>query len=157
MKYSEFAPTGFDQAGLGLEERQDWLVAPATRTRDSGVLDESNFEAALGILGGKSETVEVHRFGHWGPGWFEIILVHPDRQDDVDELEGALESYPLLDEMDHSQRQFDEIQEAWADMSLQDRIDFAVANGYSCFAARTSNPFDVNNDCGDAVYSLIEN
>jgi len=156
MKYSEFRPTSFDNYGLGLEDQQDWLVVPVSRTRDSGSLDESNFEAALSMLNGESDTCEVHRFGHWGPGWFEIILVHPDREEEVDEIEGLLETYPILDDEDYSQRQYDEISEAWANMSLQERIDFAVENGYSCFAARTDNPFDVNNDSGDAVYRLAE-
>jgi hypothetical protein len=155
MKYSEFQPTGFDPCGLGLDNRQDWLVVPVSYTRDSGPLDESNFVTALDMLGGESATCEVHRFGHWGPGWFEIILVHPDREDAVAEIESRLEDYPLLDEEDYSQKQYDEIMEAWDNMSLQERIDFAVENGHSCFAARTDNPFDVNNDRGDAVYQLI--
>lgn len=80
--YAEFRPTAFDRRGAFLDDdRRAWYVLPVTRTRDSGTFDQSNFETALRILGGESETCEVHRFGHWGPGWFEIILVHPERTD----------------------------------------------------------------------------
>jgi hypothetical protein len=75
--YSQYRPTGFDSRGLGLPDRQDWLVLPVIQTRDSGPLEQSNFASALKAVGGESETVEVHRFGHWGPGWFEIIIVAP--------------------------------------------------------------------------------
>lgn len=156
IKYKEFSPTSLDPAGLALPDRQNWLVLPVGRNRDSDTLSESNFEAALNQMGGESETLEVHRFGHWARGWFEIIIMHPSRCTEAVEIEAALEDYPVLDEFDHAERQYDAIQEAWADMSLSDKIDFTVENGHSPFAARTSDPFGVNNDCGDAVYSLIE-
>ena len=75
--YGEFRPTAFDPKGLGLQEQQDWMVLPTYQTRDSEHLTKSNFEAALEMLGGEGDDVEVHRFGHWGPGWFEIIIVRP--------------------------------------------------------------------------------
>lgn len=78
------------------ESRENWIVAPVSRNRDSGPLDESNFASALELLGGESESCEVHRFGHWGPGWYEIIIVHPSRAREIDDLESSLESYPVL-------------------------------------------------------------
>jgi hypothetical protein len=81
--YSEHQPTGFDRAGAFLPDRQDWLVAPVSRTRDSGPIDESNFQCFLDALGDESESVEVHRFGHWGPGWYEIIIIDPKAEDIV--------------------------------------------------------------------------
>jgi len=62
--YREFSPTQFDTKGLGLDDRQDWLVASVSRTRDSDCLAESNFETALKSLGGEGDDVEVHRFSH---------------------------------------------------------------------------------------------
>jgi len=113
--YSEFRPTGFDSAGAFLDDRQDWLVAPVSRTRDSGPFDESNFAAALEMLGGESEEVEVHRFGHWGPGWFEIIIVAPntDAAKKAEDIEASLENYPLLDDEDFSRREYDDFLESW--------------------------------------------
>lgn len=115
--YSQFAPTGFDRKGAFLDDdRQHWLVCPVSRNRDSKPIEESNFEAFLNGLGGESDTVEVHRFGHWGPGWFEIIIIDPKAEDIVsraEEMEGALENYPVLDEDDLSKREYEAYREAW--------------------------------------------
>lgn len=96
-----------------VEDRNNWLLAPVSRNRDSGPLDDSNFETALEILGGESGTVEVHRFGHWGPGWYEIILVHPSREKEVEDLESSLESYLVLDDEDLSRREYEAMEEDW--------------------------------------------
>lgn len=114
--YSQFRPTGFDCRGLGLPDQQDWLVLPISQTRDSGPLEQSNFAIALKELGGESETVEIHRFGHWGPGWFEILLIDPKNAKAVkiaEEIESSLESYPVLDENDYSHREYEEFQVSW--------------------------------------------
>lgn len=113
MKYQDFAPTGFDPKGLALEDRQSWIVLPTTRNRDSVAGPLANFDSALEILGGESETVEVHRFGHWANGWFELILVHPDRQSEADDIERALEDYPILDEFKWSDYESNEAMETW--------------------------------------------
>jgi len=98
-----------------LDDRQDWLVLPVSQTRDSGELDQSNFAQALELLGGESETVEVHRFGHWGSGWFEIIIVRPYSKAHPLALiiEERLADYPVLNEEDYSQREFDAASEFW--------------------------------------------
>lgn len=111
-KFKDFQPTAMDSKGVGSEGQEDWLVLPTSRTRDTGPIEESNFAAALERLGGKSDTVQVHRFGHWGPGWFEIIVVHPSRESEAEEIEKSLENYPVLDEDDMSRR---ETEEAWED------------------------------------------
>ncbi len=112
--YKQFKPTGFDCKGLGLEDRQDWLVS-LSRNRDSDVLTESNFAVALDTMGGESDTVEVHRFGHWACGWFEIILVCPGTSaaKEAEEIETSLADYPVLDESDFSDRESEEECEAW--------------------------------------------
>ena len=143
QRYSEFRPTYNDQAGLGLNgddnDRQQWLVVPVSQTRDSGTLDQSNFAAALMLLGGESDTVEVHRFGHWGPGWFEIILVDPTDTVNVaiaERLTDQLVEYPVLDEEDWSNREFEAASEAWANMSLRDRAEVCRRFRVSIFSAR---------------------
>lgn len=108
MLYKDFAPTGFDCKGLALDDRQDWIVVPCTQNRDSEALDQSNFAAALKILGGESKTVEVHRFGHWARGWFEIIICHPSLDNQVEEIKRRLENYPVLDEEDFCDREYEE-------------------------------------------------
>lgn len=118
--YKDFAPTGFDFRGLGLENRQDWIVAPCSRSRDSDTLTESNFASAKRMLTDLPEhqesedgLVEVHRFGHWACGWFEIILVHPSLAEHVESIESALANYPVLDDQDHSEREHEAEWEAW--------------------------------------------
>ena len=86
------------------------LVVVVGRNRDSGILDESNFQAALEILGGESDSVQVHRFGHWGCGWFELILVDPKDRTKLIEAYNiikALEHYPVLDDMDYSEGEWE--------------------------------------------------
>ena len=134
--YHDFQPTGFDCKGLGLPERQDWLVVPVSRNRDSGTLARSNFDVALMELGGESETVEVHRFGHWENGWFEIILAHPWLTEQVEGITASLEEYPILDVMHWSILEGEEAQSAWEHMSLKDRIYVCCRFGVSIFAAR---------------------
>lgn len=114
--YSTYRPTPYDLAGLALPDQQHWLVLPVIQTRDSDALEQSNFAAALERLGGESDTVEVHRFGHWGPGWFEIVIVNPTDARAVSIAEGieqALGLYPVLSEDDLSRREYAEYEQAW--------------------------------------------
>ena len=140
QRYSEFQPTGFDSKGYMLDDQQDWYVIPVSRTRDSGVLEESNFEAATEILGGERQNImEIHRFGHWGPGWFEIIIVNPRAGKTMRKamnIEALMADYPVLDEMDFSEREWDEMFETWERMGLPERIEICCETGNSIFAAR---------------------
>jgi hypothetical protein len=122
MYYRDFAPTGLDPAGAFLPERQEWRVCPTSHTRDSEAIERANFESALEILGGESETVEVHLFGHWGPGWLEIIIVHPSRESEVDSIEASLEDYPVLDEEKLSDLEYSESCEDWERFACSDSI-----------------------------------
>ena len=148
QKYSEFQPTCFDSKGYILEDQQDWYVVPVSRTRDSGPFEESNFAAATEMLGDEHENVmEIHRFGHWGPGWFEIIIVNPENKKVMEaamEIESSLANYPLLDDMDYSQREWDEMVEVWERMGLPERMEVCCETGNSKFAARHDTiPCDV--------------
>ena len=44
------------------------------RHRDSPILDNVNFDAALELLGGESKTVLVERSSHWAVGWVEVLI-----------------------------------------------------------------------------------
>ena len=98
MRYAEYAPTPYDHRGLGLDDRQDWLVAPCSVTRDSDTLDRANWEAQEQILVDVGATYETHSFGHWACGWFELILVAPEYEAVVESLRDALANYPVLDD-----------------------------------------------------------
>ena len=118
QKYSEYRPTKYDVRGLGCADRQDWLVCPVVRTRDSGPLSQSNFEVLLGGLqkiDPGEECHEVCRFGHWGPGWYEIILVKPETGCEVvaRQAEEKLEDSAYLSEDHYSEMEREAYQSAW--------------------------------------------
>lgn len=142
QKYSEYTPTAYDTRGLALDERQDWLVLGVIRTRDSDCLDESNFATALQMLGGESDTVEVHRFGHWGPGWYEIILIAPDSAAETigAEVEERLDSYSILNDTDLAEREYDAAALLWEHANVRERLEYIDRCGadprVSIFAAR---------------------
>ena len=117
-RYGKYSPTQFDDAGAFLPDRSDWFVLSVSQTRDSGPLDQSNFATAQQILTDgreEPEDFEVHRFGHWGPGWFELILIRPGTR--AEELargiESRMESYPVLDEEDYCAREWEDFVTSW--------------------------------------------
>ena len=139
--YGEYRPTSFDPSGLGLPDRQDWIVAPVGQNRDSGCLERSNWRIVLGTLTDADpdgEDHEDHRFGHWACGWFEIIIARPGSRcaDILEDWERALADYPVADEMDWSMLQSDEASEYWERMGLSERIEICDRFDVSIFAAR---------------------
>ena len=121
---AEASPTPFDHA-IGdfsaLASQRDWLVAPCSQTRDSSVLERSNWQSQLDLLGGESDTLEIHRFGHWSPGWYELVIVAPERAPEIAALEERLDSCPALDEEAYCELAWTEAAEFWARASLSER------------------------------------
>lgn len=93
------------------------------RHRDSDCLANSNFEKGLEAIGGErtdeetdSPLVTVVRESHWAVGWVEWIAIQADESDTLrkaDEIAAALESYPVLDDSDFSEREQTEADETW--------------------------------------------
>lgn len=139
QRYKEHQPTQFDRKGAFLPDQGEWFVVPLIQTRDSGCLERSNFRVALEILGGESDTVEVHRFGHWGPGWYEIIIVDCfDRNKvlKIEEIECSLDNYPVLSDDDYSQLEYETAYEYWEHMSIRERIEWCHRYNVSFLKAR---------------------
>ncbi len=139
--YSEYRPTQFDPKGAFLRDQRDWLVVPVVQTRDSGPLSQSNYAVALRELDAIDPNHKDHvdhRFAHWGPGWFEIIIEKPGPPCAVaaKEMESALADYPVLDESDYSEREYEEACSAWEWTDRRDRIAICAKHGVSIFAAR---------------------
>jgi hypothetical protein len=158
--YKQHRPTQFDRAGAFLDDdRQDWLVAPVTRTRDSGPTDESNFQAFLDGLGGEGDSVEVHRFGHWGPGWYEIIIIDPSAEDIVakaEEMEGALSNYPVLDDEDLSKREHEAERESWDSWGRKEFTSALKRRVEECWSDVTQHGFTYD-DIDDGFDLLTDN
>jgi hypothetical protein len=98
------------------------------QSRDSDDLEASNFATMLKDLGGETDTVIVVRESHWAVGWVEWIAIH---QDDAAALEAAdanmarMESYPVLDEDDWSNREIESANEVWTHCySVKERIAY---------------------------------
>ena len=141
--YADWSPTKFDCRGLGLEDKQNWRVCPVCVTRDTPEhsIDASNYAVMLRELekiDPEGLDHEEHSFNHWGPGWFDIILVRPESacEQVARESAAAIADYPLLDEHDHSEREFHAACEAWEGLDLRDRIRICAKHGVSIFAAR---------------------
>jgi hypothetical protein len=141
QRYRDFRPTGFDSPGLHADSLEigDWYVAPVMQTRDSDPLAESNFAQCLEALGGESDSVQVHRFGHWGPGWFEILVVDPKDAtacQALAEISCSLSDYPILDEEDYSAREYERASEYWSHCGIRERMRWCAEYDVSIFAAR---------------------
>lgn len=123
-EYRTWSPTPHDIKGLNCEDQQDWRVLPVCVTRDSQPWEESNFEAAQKILDEEEAEYEVHRFSHWGPGWFKIILVRPDDKsmETAGKIVCSLENYPVLDDTDLSEREMEDQNRAWSDWGADDYV-----------------------------------
>lgn len=138
--YRSFAPTPFDSRGLAADRHDigEWLVLPCSRNRDSDCLAESNFACALKELGNESDDVQVHRFGHWACGWYELILVRPDTAaaSTAEEIEASLADYPVLSDDHYSELEYSEACRNWERMSVSDRVHACQKYRVSVFAAR---------------------
>jgi len=111
------------------ESYNDYYVL-LSHHRDSGLVEESNFQSALKMLNGESDTVKVIRSSHWLCGWIEMILIHKSDKVSVDkgfEIDKALDNYPILDE------------DAFGEMILEketemhDQIKYDVDHGLNGF------------------------
>ncbi len=129
--YAKFRPTGCDVAGLGLDEQQDWLMVPVGTNRDADILTRSNWEVVKKDLFAQPDSdnadgcadVQIHRFGHWACGWFEIMIVRPGTKaaECAEQWEAALSDYPVASDEHYSNMQFEETEEYWSRCNLRDR------------------------------------
>lgn len=109
-------PSGFDSLDNYVGSiPEDNLLVVMTRNRDSDLLTESNWDVALEMLGGESETVEIHRFGHWACGWWEALCVIKGSPSETigQSIVDRLEDYPVLDETKFSEREMEEANRIW--------------------------------------------
>jgi hypothetical protein len=118
-----------DYAGASWPE---YYSSGVGQSRDSDCGEASNFDAMLKLLGGESDTVVVVRERHWAVGWVEwIAIYHLDSKalQVADEAMARLEDYPLLDDEDHSEREWQECERVWSDcFNERERIRYLRDN-----------------------------
>lgn len=79
----------------------------AARSRYSDIQEQSNYDAALRMIGGLSDTVIVVHSTHWMVKWLDTLLVHQDDTAAVamaQSIVAKLKEYPYLDEDDYNER-----------------------------------------------------
>lgn len=98
-------------------DADDWAIF-YTHNRDSGLLDQSN-AAAIGkalepFTGEDDPDAVAERHDHWACGWIDGFAVRVFKDGAITaafrvyhELAERLEDYPLLDETDYSNREYD--------------------------------------------------
>ena len=148
-------PSGFDSLN-NYAGQTDFpgLYVVLTRNRDSDCLGESNWRVALEQLGGESDDVIIHRFGHWACGWWEALCVSGDKQTEGEQIVNLLADYPILDEEDFSTLEHETAQKSWEDLSLKWRVELCQEHDVSVFAAR--HDYLPEDDCGGIVSALSE-
>lgn len=99
---------------------ENWTLV-YTHHRDSDLLDESNAEVIARELEPFIESGDVvpENHSHWAVGWVSGYAIRVYRDGDITEafrtwteLQERIADYPLLDEEDHSRREFDSAIEA---------------------------------------------
>ena len=104
-RYGEFIPTRFDKVlQVQQGDTANWLVFPHGDNRDASLLVHSNFvsiQRLLTEIEEEGENWQVHRFQHWGPGWYEILIWNEENEPihtKAIEIIQGLNLHPCVDE-----------------------------------------------------------
>lgn len=118
---------------------EDYFGAGVGQSRDSDTLTRSNFECLQQALGelpdfippsqtDDEEEIQSRRViseSHWAVGWVEWIPIHESDTAALElceEIAAGLEDYPVIDESDWSDLEYDEFIEAWNDYGAGDFV-----------------------------------
>jgi hypothetical protein len=91
-------------------DRRGWMSGGFGQHRDSDALERSNFETARRIYTDAGVQTAADAFNHWAVGWVEELVV-PITTASVrilEELRARIDSYPVLDDEDFSEREWQE-------------------------------------------------
>ena len=92
-------------------KRYDEYYILVSHSRDSKILEESNYQSIKSFCEKNSINFIEIRSNHWAVGWIESIGVREDDYDSIEKCEEILEKleeYPIFDEEDFSQRESEE-------------------------------------------------
>lgn len=140
----------------------DWAAVDRTRLypvcgihRDSDALACSNYRVILRAVGGESATVHVLRDSHCLVGWVETIYLDPADVHACEVADGilrALDAYPIADEMDYSELEYERAAGYWETLSVRERADWCRRYHVSVFAARRA---EIPEDLTGALISAL--
>ncbi len=117
-------------------EWSGYYVAPVGRSRDSDILEESNFaqqwdalsDLVADVPGADESSPQIVREGHFLCGWVEWVAIHESNEAALrvaDKLAERLERYPVLSDDDFSQREDEAAQQVWAKCyGLRERMSY---------------------------------
>jgi hypothetical protein len=138
---------------------RDWdgYASIMGRNRDSGCVDNSNWEEACRLLnpwiGEEGSGVEINRCSHWACGWTEEIMISPEAPDRAKEIAQKIltriADYPILNEDLYNQKQSDHAIETWEAILERDRIEVLTRFGFEdpqSLADQDHPPLDQDHD-----------
>lgn len=142
-------------------------------SRDSHVLDISNFECAKGLLEETWEKVKdkyitlypytkeyepvyTRKSYNCLCGWSIQLYVNSDIPELLDRAKEIIrfldEEYPVLNDEDYSNKTFERASETWASLPLKDRLYYiSKCDQISIFAARHDHLPECNHGCIESL------
>lgn len=143
------------------DEKAQWLIVPRVGIhRDSEVLDISNNTAAQKMFAEIEAQYDTHRASHWAVGWVESLVVDITNTDAVllaMHIERFLEDYPILDEEDFGEREYDEGVEYFNDhvrTDLMREVADDIYQQYNLIDGGTGDLYEDVYDIADVIESL---
>ena len=121
----------------------------ATRHRDSGLLESTNWDAIIREMGQPAslhdngsidESLYTWSVSHWGVGWVEYLTLKPnapaDMLDQAETILARLADYPIVDDELMAEREIDAMYAYWDNCDLRERVTLLSDSGDNIFAAR---------------------
>jgi hypothetical protein len=126
--------------GWELDDADDWCIV-YTHHRDSDLLDQSNADFIRRIMSrfteGDDPDVVFESHGHWAVGHVNGISIRVNRDGEITEafcrwheLAERLAAYPVLDEQDYSNREYEATLENIADTAWRLKRTYALPTGW---------------------------
>ena len=97
------------QGAYYIGERYDDYFVLYTHHRDSDILQESNYQTIKKEFINLPGVIE-RSANHWAVGWVETLLIHDSAEETIQkgiEIHNSLSNYPVLDDEDLSNREYD--------------------------------------------------
>ena len=123
-----------------LKDAEQWAII-YTHHRDSGLLDQSNAavieKAMQPFTKGEDRDVLFERHTHWAVGHIDGFSVRVFKNGEITtafktyyELAQQMEAYPILDESDYSDREYEATLENIEDAAWRLKNDFELPEGW---------------------------